>query len=106
LATLPSLATARFPHKKIFDDPLAFAGWKRRTANLALYLRVIGGLRTGLSLDDVIKRIAIRAREMDCHVSPNPGSILLYFPGAEMKASPKVGTVVMSSSRTGCNHVG
>src|ERR1017187_10748227 len=62
---LPNLAAARLPQQKIFDDPLVFAGRKRRTANPAHHLRVIGSLRTGLGFDDLIKSTAIRASEMN-----------------------------------------
>jgi hypothetical protein len=61
---LPNLAAARLPQQKIFDDPLVFAGRKRRTANPAHHLRVIGGLRTGLGFDNLIKSTATRASEM------------------------------------------
>ena len=64
---LPLLAAARLPQQKIFDDPLVFAGRKRRTANPAHHLRVIGGLRTRLGFDNLIKSTATRASEIFGH---------------------------------------
>jgi hypothetical protein len=79
---------ARFPQKKIFQDELPIAGRKRSTANPARYFTV-NGFRSGFGFDDLIKRVAMGALEMDCRgsdhdMSPCPDvSDAIYFPAPE-----------------------
>ncbi len=48
--------------QKIFEHKYSIVGSERRTANPARYFAV-GGLRSGLDFDDLIKRVAVRALE-------------------------------------------
>jgi hypothetical protein len=60
--------TIRFPQKEILQDELPIAGGKRSAANSARYITV-NGLWSGFGFDDLIKRVAMRALEMDCRCS-------------------------------------
>jgi hypothetical protein len=81
------LAT-RFPQKEILQDELPIAGGKRSAANSARYITV-NGLWSGFGFDDLIKRVAMWALEMDCRgsdhdMSPCPDvSDAIYFPAPE-----------------------
>jgi hypothetical protein len=60
--------TTRFPQKEILQDELPIAGGKRSAANSARYITV-NGLWSGFGFDDLIKRGAMGALEMDCRGS-------------------------------------
>jgi hypothetical protein len=51
--------------QEIFEDELAVTANKRFVTGSAGYLAVVG-LRSGLALDDLIKRTAARALELEC----------------------------------------
>jgi hypothetical protein len=53
------------PQQEIFENELSIAANKRRAAGAACYLAIIG-LRPCLAFDDLIKRTAVRALELDC----------------------------------------
>jgi hypothetical protein len=72
------LAT-RFPQKEILQDELAIAGGKRSAANSARYITV-NGLWSGFGFDDLIKRVAMGALEMDCRGSDHDMSLARTYP--------------------------
>ena len=86
---MPRLSATRFPQKKIFQDELPIAGRKRSTANPARYFTVNARLRSGFGFDDLIKRVAMGALEMDCRGSDHDMSACpdvcdaIYFPAPE-----------------------
>jgi hypothetical protein len=59
----------RFPQQKVLENEASLPTRKRRTTSLARYL-LINGLRSGFGSDDLIKRVAVRAVEMDRHDAP------------------------------------
>ena len=85
----PHLLAIRFPQKKLFQDEFPIAGRKQSTANPARYLTVNARLRSGFGFDDLIKRVAMGALEIDCRgsdhdMSPCPDvSDAIYFPAPE-----------------------
>ena len=60
--SMPSLGTAGFPKREIFNDEVAIAPRKRATTSAARYL-AISGFCTDLGLDDVVGGIAFGASE-------------------------------------------
>ena len=76
---MPHLLAARIPQKKIFQDELPIAGGKRSAANSARYITV-NGLRSGFGFDDLMKRVAMRALEMDCRGSDHDMSPCPEYP--------------------------
>jgi hypothetical protein len=66
------------PQKEIFEDELSIAGNKWCAAGAACYLAIIS-LRPCLAFENLIKRPAIQALELDCpeHGPPPPPHRLL-----------------------------
>jgi hypothetical protein len=75
----PHLLATRFPQKEILQDELAIAGGKRSAANSARYITV-NGLWSGFGFDDLIKRVAMGALEMDCRGSDHDMSLARTYP--------------------------